>query len=525
MEDITEIKKAIDNEMLTELGERNYTKQRYAIERIIERNFEAKKDLEELLSKHPNWISEKRMIQFDTDLEREIDVWGVNNFAEWLYDKLHIRWNDYTKEYKIYMFIRSLNVQFFNQMNDAKAKLDEINALNENYKLRTNMKCSKAIGKICREEGWDQLEGFNQRYASFCDCLNPLKITRHTLISINPLDYLLMSHGNSWNSCHDIGTSGDSGCYSSGTISYMLDEHSFVFYTVDASYNGNKIELQPKIQRQMFGYNDEVLVQLRLYPQSNDCGAKAVYDSIRAIVQKVVADCLDKPNMWIKSTSDVEDVVRAGYGATCYPDWEDGNPGSSHCSVSTLKDREDGKENRKIVFGATPICISCGCEHEETECISCCDCGDDYDDDDYDDDDYVTCECCGDEICEDDAYWVGDNPYCGNCVTYCEDCGEYYLNDDVSEIDGVYVCKHCIEDGDYYLCEHCGELHHIDCMIVTEDGHKYCKYCADDLVYECEACEGDYIKENLHYDEETDCLYCDSCYEKLLERREEKASA
>ena len=525
MENITEIKKAIVNEMLTELEGRNYTKNCYAIEKIIERNFEAKKDLAELLSKHPNWIPEKRMIQFDIDIEREIDIYGVQRFADWLYYKAKQNCNDESKLWKLYRFIYNTKTQFFNQEENSKTKLDEINALNENYKLRTNMKCSKAIGKICREEGWDKLEGFNQRYASFCDCLNPLKITRHTLISINPLDYLLMSHGNSWSSCHDIGEydyedDDRYGCYSSGTISYMLDNHSFIFYTVDASYNGDKIELEPKIQRQVFGYNDEVLVQLRLYPQSNDSGAKLVYDNIRAIVQKIIADCLGKPNMWIKSTSDVEDVVSDGDGATCYPDWEDGNPGSAHCSVSTLKDRADGKENRSIVFGAKPICIGCGYAHDLDGCIMCDECQDEYEEDD---DDYVACECCGDSIDRDYAHWVNGNPYCDDCVTQCDDCGSYCLNSDISYIDGHDVCPDCIANGDYYLCEHCGDLQHISEMIETKDDHKYCDYCADDFVFECEECEDKYTKESLHYDEDTDCLYCDECYEKLLKNRELEA--
>lgn len=511
----TEVKNAIVNEMADELKEREYYYQKSSLNQIVTECFNQKKDLIELLSKHPNWNPAKFMIQFDTDMEREINADGVIDFADWLIRKLNIRY-DYravrqSREYNICYFIKTIRTQFFNEYENAKEDLDRINALNENFKLRTNMKCSKAVGKICREEGWDKLEGFNQKYASFCDCLNPLKITRHTVISLNPLDYLLMSNGNSWNSCHDIGDADSAGCYSSGTISYMLDKHSFIFYTVDGSYNGDKIELEPKIQRQVFGYNDEVLVQLRLYPQSNDSGAKAVYDNIRAIVQKVVADCLGKPNMWIKTTSDVEDVVESGRGATCYPDWEDGNPGSTHCSVSTLKDR--GERSRTIVFGAEPICINCGYRHGVEEYISCCD-----------SDDYEICECCGDRIDSDDVYWCGDDPYCSNCVSYCEDCCEYYPNDDVEEIDGRYVCKWCREDGDYYHCEECGELHHVDDMAVTADGHKYCDDCADDLVYECEECGDDYLKENLQYDEETDCLYCDKCYEKLLEEREKESA-
>lgn len=477
----TEIKNAIVNEMAEELDNREYDFETCHLKTIVSECLNEKRNLIEVLSKHPNWNPEKLMIQFDTDIERRINTDEIYNFTYWIARTLNIDkhpWHSKrTREAEILCFIDRIKEQFFNEF--MKNDIDNVNALNENFKLRTNMKASKAIGKICREEGWDKLEGYNKKYAALCDALNPLKVKRHTVISVNPVDYLLMSNGNSWESCHYIGGwKGDSGCYSSGTISYMLDPHSFVFYTVDASYDGNEIERAPKMQRQIFGYNDEVLVQLRLYPQSNDCGAEAVYDDIRAIVQKVIADCLGKSNLWIKSKNDIRDVVEHGYGATCYPDWKPGCPGAEHCCVSTLKERVNGKENRHIIFGAEPICIHCGERHRYEENIECDDC--------YNGN-YYTCADCGERISEEDVYWYEDQPYCGNCVTYCDECGEYVPNDQVHYIDGLDVCDDCIKDRDYYQCSECGEIHYID---------------------------------NLYYDEETGCDYCEYCYNELMKERE-----
>lgn len=504
----TEIKNAIINEMEEVLSSRYYSFGRKHLEKIVNEWFERKKGLIELLSKHPLWNPDKFLIQFDVDMERGICTDEIYRFTDWLMRAANISYDywtlEQTREYKIYHFIRNrVHNQFFDE--SMSYDITKINELNDNFKLRTNMKSSKAIGKICREENWDKLEGYNQRYAALCDCLNPLKVKRHTVISLNPLDYLLMSNGNSWNSCHDIGQSGDCGCYSSGTISYMLDEHSFIFYTVDASYDGNRIELEPKIQRQVFGYNDEVIVQSRLYPQSNDSGAKAVYDDIRAIVQKVISDCLEKPNMWIKSTNAIRSVVQHGTGATCYPDWV--HQGEL-CSVSTHKEREDGKELRKIVFGAEPICITCGYRHEENECISCCDNGN-----------YYTCEDCGERIHEDDVYWVGVSPYCTECVTYCEDCNEYVRNEDAVEIDGVYVCNWCVEHSDYYECSECGDIHHIDCLNGIGD-ELLCEDCYAEKTSICDKCFEHYYNEELTYDKETDCYYCPDCYEIFLKEKE-----
>lgn len=505
-----EIKKAIVNEMAEVLSSRYYSYEKNHLEVIVNEWFARKNGLIDLLSKHPLWNPEKFLIQFDVDMERSICLTEIYNFTDWLMKAANIT-HDYwaivqSREYKIYEFIRKkVHNQFFDE--SMADDIERINELNENFKLRTNMKSSKAIGKICREEGWDKLEGFNQKYAALCDCLSPLKITRHTCISLNPIDYLLMSNGNSWNSCHDIGESGDSGCYSSGTISYMLDEHSFLFYTVDASYDGNRIELEPKIQRQIFGYNDEVIIQSRLYPQSNDSGAKAVYDDIRAIVQKVISDCLDKPNIWIKSKNDVRRVVEHGYGATCYPDWEYlGNL----CSISTHKEREDGKEFRKIVLGAEPICITCGCRHGENESISCCENGH-----------YCTCEDCGERIYEDDAYWVDGSPYCCDCVTYCEDCNEYVRNQDAREIDGVYVCDWCVEHRDYYECSECGEIHHIDYLNYVGD-ELLCEDCYAHCTLDCEECGCVCMENEIEHDDETNRNYCPDCYAELLKKREEE---
>lgn len=513
---MVEIKKSIVNEMKEVLSKRGYDYEEHALTKIVNTSIERKSNLIELLSKHPLWNPEKLMIQFDTDLERNIEINVLKDFIKWLRDNVGGNYSyskrEQAREYHICNFMSYIYGQFFNE--NMRYYIDEVNKLNENFKIRTNMKASKAIGKICREEGWDKLDGYNVKYAKMCDALNPLKIKRHTVISLNPIDFLLMSNGNSWHSCHDIGTSNDRGCYCSGSISYMLDEHSFLFYTVDASYNGNKIELEKKIQRQVFGYNDEVIAQLRLYPQSNDNGSKNIYDDIRAIVQKVIAECLGKSNMWIKSKSDIEDVIERGYGATCYPDWDYDNPGSQHCSISTLKEREDGKENRHIVFGAEPICIECGWTHEDTESISCCT--------NYYEDDYEYCHSCGARVYEYEQYWAGDYCYCGDCVTYCEECNEYVPNGEINEIDGLNVCDYCIDNSGYYRpCYNCGSIHYVEDMVCTEEDHWYCEDCESKHTFECHSCGEVHDKYNGNYDEHTESMYCEDCYEKLLEEREE----
>ena len=513
------IKNNIIDKMKEVLNERDYNYTENALRTIVNKWEERKSDLLDVLSKHPLWNSEKMLIQFDQDYTREICVNEVYKFVGWLRENLGgyyyhvpsifgITKDEQVRRTKIFAFIERIHNQFFDDSMDADINM--INSLNELYHLRNNMKASKAIGKICRDEGWDKLPEYGKRYAALCDCLNPIKVKRHTCISLNPLDFLLMSYGTSWNSCHYIGDDfSDAGCYSAGTISYMLDKHSFIFYTVDASFDGKDIELERKIQREVFGYNDEVIAQLRLYPQSNDCGAEQVYDDIRAVVQKVISDCLDKPNLWIKSKKDVSTVIEHGNGATCYPDWRRGNPGHEHCSISTLKSRLD--RPREIVFGARPICIDCGCSHTKEGKILCCDC-------DYDSD-YYTCEHCGARLHEDDAYWCGDYTYCGDCVTYCEECSEYVPNDEIVKVDGRDICRSCREDS-CTRCESCEEWHFDDNLWHTEDGFSYCDDCRHEHTFLCSECGDMFSNNDKNYDETTEQFYCDCCYHDIVGERE-----
>ena len=64
-------------------------------------------------------------------------------------------------------------------------------------------------------------------------------------------------------------------------MSYLLDGTTMVYYQVDKEYDGNDLEFEPKIIRQLFHYKDGILVQGRLYPQCND-GKNSLYTPIRA---------------------------------------------------------------------------------------------------------------------------------------------------------------------------------------------------------------------------------------------------
>ena len=299
-----------------------------ALDTILKKWLKAKTPLLEMFSKHPNWNPEKLMIQFDLDYTREFNKRAITSFQEYIGKYARMKyccsWNsDLPRDQReaLYFLGRAISSQFFDSSMDWY--IADLNRYNDNFKIRNNMKASKAIGKIANVLEWDKFPDYNKEYAALCDAINPIKVKRHTCISLNPIDFLLMSNGNSWTSCHRIKYQDkDAGCYNSGTISYMIDTSSFLFYTVDASFDGKDIELEPKLQRQVFGYKPNVLLQSRLYPQDLDRGAEELYKDIREIIQKIIADCSDIPNLWVKTNNhDMNNYVRKTSGATAYPDY------------------------------------------------------------------------------------------------------------------------------------------------------------------------------------------------------------
>jgi len=66
---------------------------------------------------------------------------------------------------------------------------------------------------------------YNHDFAVIADAVNPLKNTQVAILSVNPCDFLKMSYGEGWDSCHHVG---HHGCYHAGTQSYIMDSSSMI---------------------------------------------------------------------------------------------------------------------------------------------------------------------------------------------------------------------------------------------------------------------------------------------------------
>lgn len=302
-------------------------------------------------------------------------------------------------------------------------EVDNLNELTKSLDLRivAGQKFSRIVGKFCRKLGIDKLEDYQQKFAKFGDDINELVIKRHTVISINPIDYLTMSFGNSWSSCHTIDKLNDRNCpnnyrgmYSGGTLSYMLDGASIVFYTVDKKYDGTDFEFEPKVNRCMFHIGEDKIIQGRVYPQNND-GDQTIYNEIRAIMQKTMSEIFNVNNFWIikQGTS-----ACAEMSESCGAHYRD-YTNFSNCNVSWLKPSEGKLKNtNRIKIGHSGICLKCGEEHSNCDSIICNDCFNDV----------KRCPHCGRRVTENDHIEIDGQVYCSTCARYCSHHQRYEID-------------------------------------------------------------------------------------------------
>lgn len=515
-----------------ELSERGYEYTSAAVWDIVDKSLERKKHLYDLFKTHPNWDERQLCIHFDADVERKIDGEAYMSFLNWLWDASGSRIrpesdrpenamrNIITKRYNSYwQDDRNIYDELYNMPiattipapgesaeNDVYIAdlLDRINALDEKWNFRPGMKLTRVVGKICKKYGWDKLPDYDKEYAKFADALTPLKISRHTTISINPVDFLLMSHGNSWQSCHYIGEDeSDAGCYSSGTVSYMLDPDSFILSVIDKEYEDSDLALAPKLNRQVFGYKDHQLLQSRLYPQSCDSGAQALYDNFRQLVEEIIANAEHETNRWVQVDQNV------WHKGTCYPDWKY----NSLCKMWKLR-KYAGDTSEAIQMGEAPICVNCGDEHNYTSSIHCEEC--------YP---HVCADCgCTIDLSDEDSYveWDGEY-YCTDCRFICEKCGELERVRNkvwISDVEEDW-CDYCARNV-AYRCDSCGEyFKYSDALTRTENGKFVCEDCLDRYYRECYECGVPVLKEDAELIDGE--YYCEDCADKKREEIEESA--
>ena len=415
------------------------------------------------------------------------------------------RWDsDYTEE-SIAEFKKRQNVVNYFVGRTPSQTVDEetANFMNNHYPdvhAHVGAKMSRLINKWCKLIGMDKKKGydFNYEYSKYSDAINPIQLNETLVFSWNPLDYLTMSFGSSWTSCHSIDKFNRHrydcrgeyhGCFSSGTLSYMLDRTSVVVYAIKKGADQGNTPLWnlPKIHRQMFHFdsdNGKLIVQGRLYPDDqHDAGYDtdpSAYVQYREIIQSIIAQAYNIPNLWQKNkrgTYECNDVINS-YG-THYTDYSH----YDNCNVSL---HQSVTESFKIDVGHDPICPSCGDTHYFEEWCTCEDCRGAHSGEQQ-------CYDCGEWHDESHMHYIDGEWYCENHCYYCDYHGTWEIgdhDDETTHVEGYGdVCNdglECmLEDEDVYECEYCGDyVHYSNSYDVedTENGDTYhfCgSYCRD----------------------------------------------
>lgn len=299
-------------------------------------------------------------------------------------------------------------------------------------------------------------------------------VTGTLCFSVHPLDFLSSSENTyNWRSCHAL-----DGEYRAGNLSYICDKATVICYLRGA--DNVKLPLFPesvpwnnKKWRMLLHVSDnwDVIFAGRQYPFESESGMDVVrawflniirhdssgwcewtdpivlkvpdshgheYDLMSGYIMmrghlhelgKVVEDC--------ENPLHFNDILHSSYYTPHY---------------TAINNRPWVKEEySKVHVGSRCKCLKCGVEYiKSTESFMCNDC--DFEFGVFDSETYTTCDCCGRRIYREDAFYVGDEELCEECVNsecfYCDRCEEYHFNDNrvYIEEEDCYICRYCADN-------------------------------------------------------------------------------
>ena len=232
------------------------------------------------------------------------------------------------------------------------ADVNKILQYDSTLKIAVGMKTSRAFNHVCNIYGADKAENYNKVFAKYADLVSGLKRKLKFIISLNPYDYLTMSFGNSWSSCHNIRNHGG---WCGGTLSYMLDHTSIITYCVSKD---DDVQTDNKIYRNMFAWGENILLQSRVYPQGND-GNTDLYGTFRKLMQNELSEMLElKDKSWIVHTGPTACCNATTSLGVHYKDYKV----NSNANISYPYERQnDTVVNMHLLeIGHTGICAYCG---------------------------------------------------------------------------------------------------------------------------------------------------------------------
>ena len=347
-----------------------------------------------------------------------------------------------------------------------------------------------------------EVEIISQDFSQLINTIKTTKKKQTVVLSCALEDFISMSYGNSWHSCHNLGSD-----YGQGCIAYAMSSNVLIAYVE------NEHEEYLKNWRQVIYCDSDTgfAIGSRQYPSISESLTKGARNLWQKTYNKFYND---------KDTTDGFIFSKSSSGLAKYLDTDNDFAYVDIVKLGEHDSRIEGhvwstyvKDNGKNVMNVCPsdiVCLDCGNLHDEQEndSVTCYEC----------DTEKTTCECCERRVDEDNCEWVNsEHGYvCERCLReefdYCDYCEEYHRDYDGRFVQSVddFVCDGCL-DYHFEYCEDCEEYFESDEMYSVNGGDKYvCKHCIDDYHY-CDDCGEHFSNEHIVEVDNGSTTVCKDC--------------
>lgn len=405
--------------------------------------------------------------------------------------------------------------------------------------LKTGM---EKFNLLSNADAMRELEIISQDLSQLINTMKTNKRRQTVTLSCDLEDFLTMSAGASWDSCHQLGK-----MYSQGCIAYALSPNALVAFVRSDNHEYEKKWRQVVYCDIATGF----AVGSRQYPFPNDVatdGARNIWQETFNMWKNGVAD-----NAGFKFTKKAEGLRRnlTTSNNFAYVDILEIGASSDRISGHVWSTWLDGVD--KPVIDCCPaeiICLRCGRSHGhalryEVTCgdcpqegkLRCRECGEWHEEEKCTYVDYesgVVCpSCLRDEYtyCNECQRWERDSnmvrlhdgrQICESCARLnyvrCNECGDWHERENVQ----LYqhgrsrkpICQSCIARVGVEPCSCCGQLHKIQKM-TRVGGDLVCNRCLHQNYTQCGFCDDYHLRTNVHVVEHEDenVRACQGCRE------------
>lgn len=322
-------------------------------------------------------FGEKLKIEKDVELDLSANINTVKSKQQSFLEE--VLGKDFNL-FKPYMLLSNLSPYEF--------VLNSFNYDRELFGVKFNKgdKVSRSIPKLFSKEDKGKAGAITTKYSMV---LQEFKAKGKAVLSIDPMDFFTMSENNSnWSSCHSL-----TGCYQTGTISYLQDPTTAISYVkpsidVEIKYEGKDGEAKVatysnKVWRQivLFSSNLTYATQARQYP--------GVVTANQNTIAEILMELMHKKNQeeykvcsWTPGGLYFAFQCHESYdGDYCYNDIENEAFSTAYSIIPNHVEDMDVffmeklKNGDRCRVGTSVRCITgCGCYADDNETFFCDDC-------------------------------------------------------------------------------------------------------------------------------------------------------